>query len=53
MSIRKQLRDVQRDLRRDIDNLETRLKFFNIGLIPLLIALGTLAVGLVRMRRAR
>lgn len=53
IGIRKQLRDVQRELRKDIENLETRLKFYNIGLIPLLIALAALCTSLVRLRRVR
>ncbi|MGQ0664368.1 MAG: GldG family protein [Pseudomonadota bacterium] len=53
VAIRKELRDVQRDLRKDIDGLETWLKFVNIGLIP--IGIGVVAVGLelVRLRRRR
>ncbi|MCG2633722.1 MAG: GldG family protein [Gammaproteobacteria bacterium] len=51
--VRKQLRDVQRDLRGDIDRLEARLKFINIALIPLLIILGALGLGLLRWWRNR
>ena len=31
-----QLREVQANLRKDIDKLDTQLKFFNIGLVPIL-----------------
>lgn len=51
VGIRKQLRDVQRDLRKDIESLETSLKFINIGLIPLLIGLAGLLVSVARLRR--
>jgi ABC-type uncharacterized transport system involved in gliding motility auxiliary subunit len=36
LEIRRELRQVQHDLQRDIDNLGTRLKLFNIVLVPLL-----------------
>lgn len=49
--IRKELRDVRHRLRKDIERLETRLKFINIGLVPLLIAIGGIIAGLYRMRR--
>ncbi|MDP7548939.1 MAG: Gldg family protein, partial [Alphaproteobacteria bacterium] len=35
LQTRKQLRDVQHNLNRDIDGLESRLKFANVGLMPL------------------
>ena len=53
LSIRKQLRDVQQNLRRDIDSLQTELKFLNIGAIPLVVAFVAVLVGLARMRRRR
>lgn len=43
-SIRKELRAVQRGLDKDIENLGTLLKIINIGLVPLLLTLGTLIV---------
>lgn len=52
--LRKELRNVQYELRRDIDDLDGLLKFINIAAIPLLlglIALIWLVVG--RVRRAR
>ena len=48
---RRELRDVQHDLNKDIDRLETRLKFANIGAVPVLI--GLLALGLAATRAAR
>ncbi len=52
--LRKELRDVQYELRKDIDDLDALLKFINIAAIPLLlgaIALVWLLIG--RARRAR
>ncbi len=53
LATRRELRDVQHDLRKDIDGLETRLKFINIGLIPILVAVAAGIVGVMRMRRRR
>ena len=47
---RKELRAVQHELQKNIERLGTQLKFINIGLIPLIIALLALLAG---MRRAR
>ncbi len=49
VAIRKDLREVRRNLRRDIDSLDARLKFVNIALIPILIGIGGLAAGLWRI----
>lgn len=51
LQIRSDLRDVQHDLNREIDALGTRLKLINIGLVPLLVAFGALAYGMIRRRR--
>jgi ABC-type uncharacterized transport system involved in gliding motility auxiliary subunit len=48
---RRALRDVQHDLNKDIDRLETRIKFANIGLVPVLIGLLALVLAVVRQRR--
>jgi ABC-type uncharacterized transport system involved in gliding motility auxiliary subunit len=48
---RRELRDVQRDLNRDIEAVGTRLKFLNIGLMPLAISVIAVVVVLVRRRR--
>jgi len=53
ISIRKELRGVQHDLRKDIDNLDAWLKFLNIAAIPLLLALGTLVFAVGRRMRRR
>jgi ABC-type uncharacterized transport system involved in gliding motility auxiliary subunit len=51
LEIRRELRQVQHDLQRDIDNLGTRLKLFNIVLVPLLVILAAMLYGLRRRRR--
>jgi len=54
IAIRKELRDVQRALRQDIDRLDAWLKFLNIAAIPLLLGAGTIVVTIVgRIRRRR
>ena len=45
------LRDVQHNLRKDIDALGTRIAFINIALVPLLVA--GFAIGLAWLRRRR
>ena len=49
--IRKELRAVRHDLRKDIENLETLVKFANIGLMPFLIGIGALLFALWRRRQ--
>jgi ABC-type uncharacterized transport system involved in gliding motility auxiliary subunit len=52
VSIRTELRDVQHELRKDIESLETWMKFFNIAAVPLFLGLATLAITIIsRMRR--
>ena len=51
--IRKELREVRRQLRADIAALESRVKFANIALVPILIGISGLIAGLVRLRRRR
>jgi ABC-type uncharacterized transport system involved in gliding motility auxiliary subunit len=44
VKIRKELKQLRKELRKDIDSLEVKLKWFNIALIPFLIAVfGTIA----------
>ena len=52
IATRKELRDVQRALREDIDRMDAWLKFLNIAAIPLLLGLGTIVVTIIdRVRR--
>jgi ABC-type uncharacterized transport system involved in gliding motility auxiliary subunit len=48
---RQELRAVQHELQKNIERLGTQLKFINIGLMPLLIALAAIGAGLYRTRR--
>ena len=52
-AIRKELRGVQHELRKDIDKLDSWLKFFNIAAIPLLLSLGTVVFATLRRFRRR
>jgi ABC-type uncharacterized transport system involved in gliding motility auxiliary subunit len=53
LRIRRELRAVQLELRQDIQSLQTRLWFFDIALVPLLIAILALGIGVVRIRHRR
>ena len=48
---RKELRAVQHELQKNIERLGAQLKFINIGLIPLIIALLAMGAGIQRSRR--
>jgi len=52
IQIRKDLRNVQHALGKDIEMLGTRLKIINIALIPLVVIVLATILGVVRMRRA-
>ena len=51
VEIRKQLRQVRRDLDKDIDALGARLKFLNIALMPILITIAALLFAAWKRRR--
>jgi ABC-type uncharacterized transport system involved in gliding motility auxiliary subunit len=51
LTVRRELRDVKLALRRDIDRLDSWLKFANIGAVPLLIGIGGLGWAAWRRRR--
>ncbi len=53
LQIRAQLRQVQLDLRQDIDRLKVALEFFDIAFIPLLVGLAAMVLGVVRVRRRK
>jgi hypothetical protein len=51
---RRDLRDVQRSLRNDVEALESRVRIINIWAVPIVIAIFAVLLALVsRMRRAR
>lgn len=47
----KELRQVRRDLRKDVDSLETRLKWINIAGMPFLVTLFGLGVAVVKRKK--
>ena len=51
INIRKQLRDVQRDLRVDIEKLGLMLKLYNIWVAPILVAISAVLVFLMRRKK--
>jgi ABC-type uncharacterized transport system involved in gliding motility auxiliary subunit len=53
LSIRQQLRQVQLALRQDINRLQAVTEFFNIALVPILVAIVALIIGWVRFRRRK
>ena len=53
VAIRKELRSVQHELRKDIAKLDSWLKFFNIAAIPLILALGPRGFAMLRRFRRR
>lgn len=53
LTVRRDLREVKRALREDIDRLDALLKFANIGVVPLLIGVGGLGWAAWRRRRTR
>ena len=50
---RKALREVQRNLRRNIDQLATRVRFINVALMPILVAFAALGLAIFRHRRRK
>ena len=50
---RKKLRDVQRDLRRDVEALGANLRFVNIALLPIVLAILALGAAVLRHRRRK
>lgn len=49
--VNKELKDVRKQLRQDIDSLETRLKWINIAGMPFLVAAGGLSLWLVKRKQ--
>ncbi len=48
---KKELKEVRKSFRRDIDSLENRLKWTNIALMPLLVSLGGIMLAMIKRRR--
>nr|VFJ92289.1 MAG: ABC-type uncharacterized transport system involved in gliding motility, auxiliary component [Candidatus Kentron sp. H]VFJ93208.1 MAG: ABC-type uncharacterized transport system involved in gliding motility, auxiliary component [Candidatus Kentron sp. H]VFK00069.1 MAG: ABC-type uncharacterized transport system involved in gliding motility, auxiliary component [Candidatus Kentron sp. H] len=53
LRVRRELRDVRHELRKNIERMENRLKFVNIGLVPLLIGIGGIVATGYRIRRRK
>jgi len=53
IKIRKELRNVQHELQKDIERLETQMKFFNIGAMPLLIGMLGITLSVWSRKRRR
>jgi ABC-type uncharacterized transport system involved in gliding motility auxiliary subunit len=53
LQIRQQLRQVQLNLRQNIDGLKRWLELWDIGFVPLLVGLAALILGIVRMQRRK
>lgn len=51
LATRRQLRKVQLAEREDIDRLQSWVEFFDVALIPILVAFAALVIGTVRLRR--
>lgn len=52
-NVRKQLRQVRLNLNQDIEKLGTKLKFINIGLVPIIISILALILSIVRSRKRK
>ena len=53
IQLRKELRQVRHELHKNIENLEGWTKFINIGLMPMLVAVGGIGVAMHRQRRRK
>ncbi|MDM8561850.1 Gldg family protein [Candidatus Marithioploca araucensis] len=53
IKIRKELRNVQHELQKNIERLETQMKFINIGLMPLLIGFLGITLSFTNRRRRK
>lgn len=51
LEIRRNLRQVNLELRKDIETLQAKLRFMNIALVPILVALFAIGLGIYRARR--
>ncbi len=51
VEIRRELRNVQYQLRRDIESLEAWIKFINIGLVPLLLLIAAVGIWILKRKK--
>jgi len=51
LEVRKQLREVQHNLRKDIETLDSTLKVLNIWTVPVLVAILAVVLAIIRRRR--
>jgi hypothetical protein len=49
--VKSQLKDERKQLRRDIDSLENRLKWFNIAAVPFLVSVSGLGLAFFKRKR--
>lgn len=49
--VNQELKEVRRNLRKDIDALKTRLKWINIALMPLLVAISGVTLAIIKRKR--
>ena len=52
IQVRKELRDLQKEFRSDLDRLENELKIFNIAFVPFLVALFGIIFGIIRKTKS-
>lgn len=53
IKIRKELRQLQHELNKNIEGIDATIKFINIGLIPLLIIMGIITLLILQSRRTK
>ena len=51
IKVRNELRQVQNALRVDIEKLDSRLKFLNIFVVPILLVILSVILGLIRRKK--
>ena len=51
VQVRKELKDVRKDLHREIDSLENRLKWINIAGMPLVVTIAGVSLALLKRRK--
>jgi ABC-type uncharacterized transport system involved in gliding motility auxiliary subunit len=49
--VTKDLKEMRRNLRKDIDSLQTRLKWINIAGMPFLVTVGGIFIALIKRKR--